>query len=575
MNCVLDGRAYDLSRDAGRAYYSLCPGRGSLRIGIPRIEELHMCNKSLAVIVALAISTPAAASRIVYLAEQDKASVNELYVVDLGQPGQSLKLNKALTGASEGVGQFAISPDGSLIAFSADQDSKGDPDMYVVDIRTPGKWTKLGSLPAGQRETAPKFSPDGSKVAYTASDQSFANTELYVVDLSNPGAATRVNGNLAAGGAVSMTGFEFTPDGSHIVYVAGELEQKFELYAVDLATPGDSVRLNASGGNVGDSYEGRFRVLANSSQVVYSAVWKNPGVREVHVVSLDRPGMPATINAPFQTAGYVAEFAVSRDGRYVAYAADQETDGVNEVYLVDVNAPGSATKISGTVLGGGGSIRFTPDSRYVLFSADGARGPFERDLYTVPVDLSTSAMRLSAPLGAGDDIGQYGVSEDGSSVAYPIIPSSGFPQALMVTRIDAADSAIQVNGPLPNGTLELIPPQFSPDGTEIAFIAVDSLTDSIQELFFARTSAPGASVRVNAPMVSGGIVSPAPHSFEFLPANAPATGNAGSGGSGSGSGDSGSKGGGGSMDWLSILLLLMATRRAAARGNRRIQRADL
>ncbi|MGH8035105.1 MAG: hypothetical protein ACREO9_07765, partial [Lysobacterales bacterium] len=40
---------------------------------------------------------------------------------------------------------------------------------------------------------------------------------------------------------------------------------------------------------------------------------------------------------------------------------------------------------------------------------------------------------------------------------------------------------------------------------------------SIQELFFARASNPGSSIRLNGPLPPGGIVAPTPDAFEFLP----------------------------------------------------------
>jgi Tol biopolymer transport system component len=301
---------------------------------IPIVAVRNVC----AAVLACALSTPVAASRIVYLAEEDHAYVNELYLADLATPGVTTKLNRPLSVFSEGVSRFAISPDGSRIVYSADQTTAGDPDLYLVDITAPGSWTRLGSLPAGHRELYAKFSPDGGKVAFTASDAFFAETQLYIVDLATPGTATRLNADLADQGAVSMSGFDFTPDGSRVVYVAGELERKFELYAVDVAAPRQSVRLNAPGGSVGDSWEGRFRILPDGNRVVYSSVWQNPRVREVHLVSIDAPGQPVTLNAPFQPNGYVFDFALSPDGHYVTYTADQETDFLLEVYAVNVDA---------------------------------------------------------------------------------------------------------------------------------------------------------------------------------------------------------------------------------------------
>jgi Tol biopolymer transport system component len=516
-----------------------------------------MHQKLIFAALACASATPASASRIVYLAEQDHVLVNELYIVDLARPGETLKLNKPLSEASIGVGQFAISPDGSMIAFSADQETPGDSDLYVVDITAPGTWTKLGALPAGYIEFGAKFSPDGNKVAFTASERDFAATQLYVVDLADPGAATRVNGDLASGGAVSMTGFEFTPDGSHLVYVAGELERKLELYAVDLATPRHSVRLNAAGGSVGDTYEGHFRILPDGNRVVYSAVWQTTGMRELHVVSLDAPGIPTTLNAAFQAGGDVFDFAVSPDGRYITYTADQDTDYVHEVYLVAMGAPGIATKLNGPVQNGAAFAQFTPDSQSVIFAADGIRQADERDLYSVPVDLHMNAIPLSAPTATGEDAGKFGISADGEQVAYIVAQADGFARDLMVARADAPASAVKINGPLGNGTLEYLTPKFSPDGTEVAFIAVESIDTSIQELFFARVSAPGTSIRVNAPLAPEGLVSLAPDAFDFLPAGAPPTGSAPSAPTTSGNGSPAvSGGGGGHTGWLTLLVLL-------------------
>ena len=211
-----------------------------------------MFARSICAVVACGFTLPAVAARVVYLAEQDYAFVSELYVGDLDRPGESVKLNKPLPWFAEGVGSFAVSPDGSKIVFSADRQTGEDTDLCLVDIAMPGALTRLGNLPSGWLEGFAKFSPDGGKIAFTASDEMFANTQLYLVDLATPGSATRMNGDLAIHGAVSQFGFEFTADGSHLVYVAGELEKKFELYAVALDKPGQSVRLNAPGGSVGD-----------------------------------------------------------------------------------------------------------------------------------------------------------------------------------------------------------------------------------------------------------------------------------------------------------------------------------
>ena len=525
-----------------------------------------MFARSICAVVACGFTLPAVAARVVYLAEQDYAFVSELYVGDLDRPGESVKLNKPLPWFAEGVGSFAVSPDGSKIVFSADRQTGEDTDLCLVDIAMPGALTRLGNLPSGWLEGFAKFSPDGGKIAFTASDEMFANTQLYLVDLATPGSATRMNGDLAIHGAVSKFGFEFTADGSHLVYVAGELEKKFELYAVALDRPGQSVRLNAPGGSVGDTYGGRFRILPDSRHVVYSAVWQHPGQREAHIVSLDAPGQPTTLNAPFAPGGYLQEFAVSPDGLHVAYVADAETASVNEAYLVATAAPGTARKISTAVQYGAGQLQFTADGRYVVFAADSASTASKRDLYMVPVDGSFAALALNAPRDAGADVGTYSLSADGNQIVYSIVAQDGFARDMLVGRLDAPGSAMKLNGPLPDGALEFFPaPQFSPDGTQVAFIAVESLDTSIQQLFMATVSAPGTSVRVNRPLAPDGIVPPHPGSFTFLPAGAPPTGSVvpptGSAVPPAVADTPQPSSGGGALGWPGLLLLLAASRR--------------
>jgi Tol biopolymer transport system component len=466
--------------------------------------------------------SPVYAARVVYLAEQRFSGLRELYLADTDTPGSPIQLNPPLpyisnNRFSNGVLSFAISPDGARVAFSSDQESVGDNNLYLVDIAAPGILTRVGSLGAGHFELRSVFSPDGSKLVYTASDDNFANTQLYLVDLSDPGMSIRLNGDLAEFGAVSQAGFQFTPDGAHVVYTAGEIEAKFELYAVDISTPGQSVRLNASGGSVGDTHEGRFQILPDSLRVVYSAVWKNSGVRELHMVSLDHPGKPTTLNAPLQPAGYVFDFTISPDGRYVSYTADQVTDGKAEVFVVDTSKPGISTGISGAVQSNSGLAQFTPDSQRVLYAADEERGVGDRDLYSVVIGTPITRARVNAPLAGSFDIDAFVISPDSAQVVYRVEPPGGFATDLMLARLETPGTSIKLNGPLPDGAVELRPIKFSPDSQLLGFIAVESINDSIQELFVSGMSNPGSSIRLNGPLPPGGIVTPTPDAFEFLP----------------------------------------------------------
>jgi hypothetical protein len=208
----------------------------------------------------------------------------------------------------------------------------------------------------------------------------------------------------------------------------------------------------------------------------------------------------------------------------VAYVADAETDGINETWLVATDLPEVATRMNGMAQNPG-LLQFTHDGQYLLFTADSLTGTGEWDLFMVPVEGAAEPVRLSAPLEGGFSVSRYSLSADSLQVAYPVTAPGGFAEDLHVARVDSPGSAAGGNGEFAGGSIEVFPsPQFSPDGSQVAFIAVQSLNTSIQELFVATVSAPGTSFRASAALAPGGIVPPIPGAFEFLPADAPATG---------------------------------------------------
>jgi dipeptidyl aminopeptidase/acylaminoacyl peptidase len=120
-----------------------------------------------------------------------------LWTLDLpADENASIPEPKRLTeGSALSVGDFAWSPDGTRIAFSAQRDpdliSSETADIYVVTVGD-GKVKKIVSTPGPDRN--PHWSPDGKQIAYETASSSkyffYTNSKIAVVDAD--GGTTRV-----------------------------------------------------------------------------------------------------------------------------------------------------------------------------------------------------------------------------------------------------------------------------------------------------------------------------------------------------------------------------------------------
>ena len=113
------------------------------------------------------------------------------------------------------AGGFVVSPDGTRVVYSADQNTDDVVELYSVPIAG-GTAVKLNpALVAGGDVFNRAVSPDGSRVVYSADQQTDGIIELYSVPITG-GTAIKLNGTLVAGGGVGPT-FRISPDGSRVV----------------------------------------------------------------------------------------------------------------------------------------------------------------------------------------------------------------------------------------------------------------------------------------------------------------------------------------------------------------------
>ncbi len=166
--------------------------------------------------------------------------VNELYSVLL-EGGPPVRLNPPLP-IGRNVVSLQISPDSSRVVYRANQDTATVYELYSVPIGGPAATgTKLnGALVAGGNVALFQISPDSSRVIYYADQQTANVFELYSVPLGGPAAAgIKLNVEVGVLGNIDSL-FVISPDSSQVVYQAHQQNaviNDFELYSVPLNGP--------------------------------------------------------------------------------------------------------------------------------------------------------------------------------------------------------------------------------------------------------------------------------------------------------------------------------------------------
>ncbi len=121
-----------------------------------------------------------------------------------GPAAAGVRLNDPL-GSGKNIFDFRISPDSSRVVYISDQQTATVLELYSVPIGGPAAARiKLnGALALNGNVTAIQISPDSRRVVYNADQQTDQVFELYSVPITGPAAAgVKLNGPLSPGGVV-------------------------------------------------------------------------------------------------------------------------------------------------------------------------------------------------------------------------------------------------------------------------------------------------------------------------------------------------------------------------------------
>jgi hypothetical protein len=339
----------------------------------------------------------------------------ELFYVDLRQPGAATRLSRDFTTPGTGVGDFAISDDGSKVAYN----ESGASNMWLIETAHPGVEVRLG-----RGGNTIEMDAAGTRVFYSVVPFSpgLQPSAIFTVALAQPEVETRVTPFAQPPDAI-IGPIYVTRDARRLIYSVGNGLGR--MFAVDPAQSGSDVPLFDLTPLM------PLTMLLQpplDDEMTFSAVSLAGGAINGYVlhattspsVALFSGGTPANagIRAHVPTSGGQSVF-------YLRAAAG--TDNA-DLYRVDMSNPAVSTRIADHSTKTFGVINFalSPDASRIFYatldmvpipSGGGAIGPGNADVYFLPTDGS-AARHLqhfdeAAEIGRFAPDGGYAVIEEG------------------------------------------------------------------------------------------------------------------------------------------------------------------
>jgi Tol biopolymer transport system component/serine/threonine protein kinase len=334
----------------------------------------------------------------------------------------------------------ALSPDGSLVAYESE--ASGDADIYLQRVEGRNAIDLTRDSPAA--DTEPSFSPDGSQIAFRSER---GQGGIFVMGAT--GESVR---------RLSDVGHNptWSPDGTHIVVATESVVDPLsrvatsELWTIDVAS-GEKRRLFA-----GDAVQPAWS--PDGRRIAFWRVQDNSGQRDLATLAADGSGEPVAL-----TDDPAVDWspAWSPDGRELYFVSDRA--GTMDVWRIGVDertgrARGAPVRVGApaeevawlSVARRGGQIAYS--SRSALHYLQALSFDPQRLRPTAsPTSLYVGSLPLRDPH----------PSPDGSRIA---LTTSGSREDLYVLQRDDGELRQLTNDPARDRG-----PQWSPDGSEIAF----------------------------------------------------------------------------------------------------------
>jgi len=343
-------------------------------------------------------------SAIAYTADQDTDGIYELYV-SRADGSSNIKVSGKGIQIFFGVSpDFKWSPDSKYIAYRVPQDVPGVYELYTStpdgksNIKVSGKM-----VAGGQAENSIsltnffyfpvfKWSPDGSRIAYVADQESDGVFELFT---NTPDGANNQKVSLAPMGINGIRTFDWAPNSTLLAYAADQGGIAINVFVTTPAATKNTQLSNASTIN-GSAFSLHWR--PDSQQLIYLADEENDTINNIYIVNADASNKQ-TIATPTAN-NFIQGYEWSPDGAYVAYWTDTvQFVGINELYT---SKPGGNlnVKVTGVMQGSYGLVtmfQWSPDSSRLVYVAD-QDVAYKQEMYTTTPDSSINIVKISGVL---------------------------------------------------------------------------------------------------------------------------------------------------------------------------------
>jgi Tol biopolymer transport system component len=422
------------------------------------------------------------------------------------------------------VHQSTVSPDGLWVAYIADQEEDQVDEIYAV--RTDGSSTPVklnawlvegGDVRISSPDELYEFTPDSMRVLFCADQELDERVELYAARIDGSAPPVRLSPDLGPEEDV-LGGPRVSPDGQRAVFRVRRA-QVIELWSAAIEGAPSPVLLHSD--DLWDGDVRSFEIDASGTRVVYLAggLWSR---------WIDGRGEPIRLTtAPYWSS--VSSFALDSLGTRAVFLGDQLTNDVVELYCVPIDGSVAAIRLCDPLSADRdvSSFSISPDGTRVAYLSD--QGFNERwELFSVPIDRGQVPVRLNDPLVGAGHVGYpgrqtYVIDSQSRRVVY--LAESASTYELFSVPLDGSAHAIKLSGTLVAGGDVGANPAFfalTPDARTVVYVA-DQEIDQEVELYAAPIDGSRAAFKLSR-RVPGEIVrrfSIDPHGLRALYSTGP------------------------------------------------------